>query len=48
MTDEFSEGYTVTYYALQLAFAMGFQNVFLVGVDHSFKQTGKPNEKQRM
>ena len=48
MTDEFSEGYTVTYYALQLAFAMGFQKVFLVGVDHSFKQTGKPNEKQRM
>jgi hypothetical protein len=48
MFGEFSEGYTVTYYALQLAFAMGFKNVFLVGVDHSFKQSGKPNETQKM
>lgn len=48
MVDEFSEGYTVTYYALQLAYAMGFKNVFLVGVDHSFKQFGLPNETQKM
>ena len=48
MAGKFGEGYTVTYYALQLAYAMGFQNVFLVGVDHSFKQSGKPNELQKM
>lgn len=41
-----SEGYTVTYVAMQLAFYMGFKNVFLVGVDHNFKQSGKANEKQ--
>jgi hypothetical protein len=40
------EGYTVTYVALQLAFYMGFKNVFLVGVDHNFQQQGKPNEQQ--
>ncbi len=39
-------GYTVTYVAMQLAFYMGFRNVFLIGVDHNFKQAGKPNEQQ--
>lgn len=43
-----SEGYTVTYVAMQIAFYMGFKNVYLVGVDHSFQQKGKPNEKQKM
>ena len=37
------EGYTVTYVALQLAYFMGFSQVILVGVDHSFKTKGKPN-----
>lgn len=41
-----AEGYTVTYVAMQIAFYMGFRNVFLVGVDHDFKATGKPNEEQ--
>lgn len=41
-----SEGYTVTYVAMQIAFYMGFKNVYLVGVDHNFKQTGRPNEEQ--
>ncbi|WP_084154110.1 6-hydroxymethylpterin diphosphokinase MptE-like protein [Citrifermentans bremense] len=41
-----TEGYTVTYVAMQLAYYMGFQNVFLVGVDHSFKAVGAPNEEQ--
>lgn len=41
-----SEGYTVTYVAMQLAYYMGFKNVFLVGVDHNFQQKGKPNEQQ--
>lgn len=37
------EGATVTYVALQLAFYMGFQEVILIGVDHSFATQGKPN-----
>jgi hypothetical protein len=37
------EGATVTYVALQLAFFMGFQQVILVGVDHSFSTQGRPN-----
>ena len=40
------EGYTVTYVAMQLAFYMGFSQVFLIGVDHSFTAVGNPNEKQ--
>ena len=37
------EGATVTYVALQLAFHMGFEQVILIGVDHSFSTQGKPN-----
>ena len=37
------EGSTVTYAALQLSFHMGFEEVILVGVDHSFTTKGKPN-----
>jgi len=37
------EGATVTYVALQLAYYMGFTQVFLIGVDHSFTSQGKPN-----
>jgi hypothetical protein len=37
------EGATVTYVALQLAFHLGFEQVILVGVDHSFTTQGKPN-----
>ena len=29
--------------ALQIAFFMGFKEVFLIGVDHNFKDTGIPN-----
>ena len=46
ISQPFTEGYTVTYVALQIAFYMGFKNVFLIGVDHNFKAVGKPNEKQ--
>jgi hypothetical protein len=38
------EGATVTYVAMQLAFYMGFQQVVLIGVDHSFKAKGEPNK----
>jgi hypothetical protein len=38
------EGATVTFVALQLAYYMGFEEVILVGVDHSFSAQGKPNQ----
>ena len=44
----FAQGHTVTFVALQLAFAMGFERVFLAGVDHNFRQNGSANETQRM
>jgi hypothetical protein len=37
------EGSTVTFVALQIAFHLGFQDVVLVGVDHSFTSQGAPN-----
>ncbi|MHC1740446.1 MAG: 6-hydroxymethylpterin diphosphokinase MptE-like protein [Anaerolineaceae bacterium] len=37
------EGATVTFVAMQLAFHMGFKQVILIGVDHSFATQGKPN-----
>jgi tetratricopeptide (TPR) repeat protein len=37
------EGFTVTYMALQLAHFMGFSEVILIGVDHSFSTQGPPN-----
>ena len=46
ITQPICEGYTVTYVALQLAYYMGFRRVFLIGVDHSFKQSGQSNETQ--
>jgi len=39
----YCEGHTVTYAALQLLYFMGCQRVYLVGVDHSFQQTGSAN-----
>ena len=44
MTKRVFEGSTVTYVALQLAFYMGFKDVILIGVDHSFSAKGVPNE----
>jgi hypothetical protein len=46
ITRRICEGATVTYVALQIAYYMGFRNVFLIGVDHQFKAHGKPYEKQ--
>ena len=46
LLEPISEGYTVTYVAMQIAYYMGFERVFLIGVDHNFVQQGKPNEKQ--
>jgi hypothetical protein len=41
-----NEGYTVTFVAMQIAYYMGFKNVYLIGVDHNFQQTGSPNQEQ--
>ena len=46
LTQPICEGYTVTYVAMQIAYYMGFRRVFLIGVDHSFKQSGRSNETQ--
>jgi hypothetical protein len=43
VTGRLWEGATVTYTALQLAFHLGFEQVILIGVDHSFATKGKPN-----
>jgi hypothetical protein len=40
-------GYTVTYGALQLAYYLGANPIYLVGVDHSFKYEGKANDIKR-
>ena len=43
LTKRVYEGATVTYVALQAAFYLGFKEVILIGVDHSFSTSGKPN-----
>lgn len=48
MDEDLYEGGTVTQVALQIAFAMGFKRVALIGVDHNFKQSGDPNAEQKM
>ena len=37
---------TVTYAALQIIYYMGFKEVIIVGMDHNFHYSGKPNEAQ--
>lgn len=39
-------GGTVTFAALQLAYYMGFQQVFLVGLDHFYHEKGTPNQSE--
>ncbi len=46
ITSPLHEGYTVTFVAMQLAYYMGFSEVYLIGVDHNFTVSGNPNEKQ--
>jgi len=40
----FWEGATVTYVCLQLAYCMGFKEVYLIGVDHNFETKGAVNK----
>ena len=44
ITNRYWEGSTVTYVCLQLAFCMGFSEVYLIGVDHSFDTKGIANQ----
>ena len=46
ITNGLEEGYTVTYAALQIAFYLGFQNVVIIGMDHRFEYSGKPNQSK--
>ncbi len=39
-----SEGCTVTFCAMQVAYFLGFEEVVLVGVDHSFPNSGTPHK----
>ena len=48
ITEPIFQGGTVTYVAMQIAFFLGFKNVYLIGCDHSFAQKGKANELQTM
>jgi hypothetical protein len=42
------EGWTVTHVALQVAYYLGFQEVVLIGLDHRFEYSGKPNEAKQL
>ncbi|NHZ85160.1 MAG: DUF115 domain-containing protein [Planctomycetia bacterium] len=46
ITQGIRQGCTVTYVAMQLAYFMGFKRVYLIGVDHKFKQSGNPHDVQ--
>ena len=49
ITQPICNGFTVTYVAMQIAYYMGFKRIFLIGVDHSFKQAlGKENTVEVM
>ncbi|MFK7934379.1 MAG: hypothetical protein AB8G22_12780, partial [Saprospiraceae bacterium] len=49
ITQPIHNGYTVTFVAMQMAYFMGFKRVFLIGVDHSFKQSiGKQNQTETL
>lgn len=43
LTQGVYSGGTVTYATLQLAFYMGFKEVYLIGLDHNFVDKGRPN-----
>jgi hypothetical protein len=47
LTEGCWEGNTVTMVAIQLAYYMGFGEVVLVGVDHSYQFSGEPHAEQR-
>lgn len=42
------EGFTVTHAALQIAYYMGFHEVVIIGMDHRFAPSGRPNSAQHL
>jgi hypothetical protein len=46
ITQGVKEGWTVTYASLQIAYYLGFKEVVIIGMDHRYKYTGKPNQSQ--
>lgn len=40
----FGNGNTVTYDAIQLAYCMGFSEIYIIGKDHNFNTTGKAGQ----
>lgn len=48
MAEPVFHGHTVTFVALQIAFSLGFRQVFIVGMDHSFRAKGEANSRQKM
>ncbi len=40
------EGHTVTFVAMQVAYYMGFKNIYLIGIDHNFFSEDAPNEQR--
>jgi hypothetical protein len=46
LTGPVNVGSTVTFVTMQIAYYMGFNNVFLIGVDHRFLTNGAANEQQ--
>ena len=45
VTQDIWSGATVTYVALQLAYAFGFDPVILIGVDHRYQAEGRPHQE---
>lgn len=45
MTERFGEGGTITYHFLQMAVAMGFKEIYLIGIDFSFSYGIGPDGK---
>ena len=48
LLDGCEEGGTVTFAALQIAYYLGFSKVVIIGMDHKFSFTGKPNASAYM
>jgi hypothetical protein len=46
ITNGLEEGYTVTYAALQVAYYLGFKEIVIIGMDHRFEYSGKPNQSK--
>lgn len=42
------EGGTVTYAALQIAYFLGFREIVIIGMDHSYSFQGEPHQSTRM